>query len=340
MENGLTCVITTIQEPTPSVLTLMKSLAKSGGKLIAVGDQKGPAKFDLPSTDFYPLSRQLELPFSMVPLLPTKHYARKNLGYLIAMQSGAPVLYETDDDNAPTDAWKAYTQTTQAQKAAARPWMNVYRLFADDLIWPRGLPLDQIRNPDTITHDTSMPIEPVDAPIQQGLADLAPDVDAIWRLTLDRDFNFKPGPSIYLPPGTWCPFNSQNTWWWPPAYPLMYLPSYCTFRMTDIWRSFIAQRCLWEMGHGVVFHQADVIQLRNVHNLVRDFMDEVPGYEGNQRIVDVLTKLSLSSASDRVAANMLRCYEALCEAGFFPVKELDLVRAWIADVEAVTPHAA
>ena len=42
-----------------------------------------------------------------------------------------------------------------------------------------------------------------------------------------------------------------------PVARLMYLPSTCTFRMTDIWRSLIAQRCLWELGQGVVFHAAD-----------------------------------------------------------------------------------
>jgi len=32
---------------------------------------------------------------------------------------------------------------------------------------------------------------------------------------------------------------------------LMYLPIKASFRMTDIYRSFVAQRCLWELGEGV-----------------------------------------------------------------------------------------
>jgi hypothetical protein len=108
------------------------------------------------------------------------------------------------------------------------------------------------------------------------LADHSPDVDAVWRLVLDRPFCFDKGESLYLAPGTWCPFNSQSTWWWPEAYPLLYLPSFCTFRMTDIWRSFVAQRCLWAVGQGVAFHASEVAQARNQHNLMRDFEDEVP----------------------------------------------------------------
>lgn len=329
-------VVTTIQEPTPSIRGLVKSLKQTGGRLIAVGDQKGPARFD-PAPDapdlsnFYPLARQQELPFSLAALLPTRHYARKNLGYLVAMSQGATRIYETDDDNMPADGWAPFPLRVPAQAVAPRPWMNVYRLFSDELIWPRGFPLDRVTDGRTYEHDAKSPPVEVEAPIQQGLADLAPDVDAVWRLILDHDFRFRPGPSVVLGPGTWCPFNSQNTWWWPAAYPLLYLPSYCSFRMTDIWRSFVAQRCLWELGLGVVFHAADVIQQRNVHNLMRDFADEVPGYLRNDQLVRTLSDLKLSSGPDAAGENVARCYEALVGAELFPREEMPLVRAWLND---------
>src|SRR5947209_13412908 len=151
-------VVTTIQEPTPSVDGLVRSLKEAGGRLIAVGDQKGPARFD-PAPDapglseFYPLARQKELPYSLAAFLPTKHYARKNLGYLVAMSQGAARVYETDDDNMPADGWKPFPLRVAAQSAAPRPWMNVYRLFADELIWPRGFPLDRITDASTYRHD-------------------------------------------------------------------------------------------------------------------------------------------------------------------------------------------
>ena len=94
-------------------------------------------------------------------------------------------------------------------------------------------------------------------------------------------------------PDVWCPFNSQTTWWFPAACPLMYLPSFCTFRMTGIWRSFVAQRCLWAMGSALTFHQAEVIQQRNVHNLLKDFEDEVPGYLRNESICEIRENVKL-----------------------------------------------
>ena len=112
----------------------------------------------------------------------------------------------------------------------------------------------------------------------------------------------------------------------------MYVPSNCSFRMCDIWKSFIAQRCLWEIGHGVVFHAPEVIQERNVHNLMKDFTDEIPGYTGNQRLTETLESTTLLPGNGNVCDNLMRCYEALVAEGFFPSEELQLVKLWLTDI--------
>ena len=333
---NLTCVMTTIQEPTGCVRTLGSALEQHDGELIVIGDRKGPARFDLPRSRFYSLDQQSKLGFALAPLAPEKHYARKNLGYLLAFQSGAQRIYETDDDNEPKRDWPIRDRQVQASAAPQTRWLNVYRLFTRELIWPRGLPLDRITDAQANPTKPAGAARTVVAPIQQGLADGSPDVDAVWRLVLDRDFQFDAGPSVVLAPGTWCPFNSQNTWWWREAFALMYLPAFCTFRMTDIWRSFVAQRCLWAMGRSLVFHAADVVQLRNEHNLMRDFKDEVPGYEHNDAIARALESLTLPPGAQNVADNLVRCYEALIQGGFIPSDEMPLVRAWVADWAATT----
>ena len=93
-------------------------------------------------------------------------------------------------------------------------------------------------------------VEQVDCPIQQGLADENPDVDAIYRLVLPLPVQFETGRRIALKRGVWSPFNSQNTAWWPDAFPLLYLPAYCSFRMTDIWRKLC--RAADRMGERLV----------------------------------------------------------------------------------------
>ena len=290
-------VITTIQPPTQSVKRFAAELRKVGAPLLLIGDTRGPASYLLEGAELLDIEAQRKLDFRLAPLLPTGHYARKNLGYLVAMQRGAQVIYETDDDNAPMDSWSLRSRTV-----AVRPWngggkwVNVYRAFTDEFIWPRGFPLDKINEDVKIELGAA---KVIDAPVQQGIVNHSPDVDAVWRLVADRPLSFSSGPSVLLPRDSWCPFNSQSTWWWPPAFPLMYLPSFCSFRMTDIWRSFIAQRCLWEIADGIVFHEPEVLQERNDHDLLKDFADEVPGYLNNAAIARTLADLNLESGKRR-----------------------------------------
>lgn len=329
MSSMLISVITTIQRPTSAVVQLMEKLNYFKCKLVVIGDKKGPDNYALPGSDFFSFEDQMKLKYKLAHLLPTNHYARKNIGYLIAIHGGAKSIYETDDDNTPSIEWKIRDLNIRSQKTEVCNWMNVYRFFSDELIWPRGFPLDMVAR-----------IEPYitegdyegDAPIQQGLANISPDVDAVWRLIMDHEVQFTQRESIWLPPNTLCPFNSQSTWWWPVVFPLLYLPSYCSFRMTDIWRSFVAQRCLWELGYGVVFHAPEVFQKRNYHNLMKDFEDEMEGYVNNKKIGTVLSKLSLKSGKDNIRENMCRCYESLISEGFFPKYELTLVKAWLEDL--------
>lgn len=332
----LHAVITTIQEPTDSVRMLVEKVSALNGRLVVAGDSKGPAAYDGPDNadwpvDFLSLEDQLSAGFSLAAKLPTKHYSRKNIGYLHAIRAGATCIYETDDDNAPNERWAPRSEWMKKGRivaGAGNRWVNVYKYFTSEHIWPRGLPLDEIRAeaPPFETNNS-----PRRSPIQQGLVDGSPDVDAIWRLTLDREFSFDSESSIFLAPGNWCPFNTQTTWWWPLAFPLLYVPSHCSFRMCDIWKSFIAQRCLWAMNLGIVFHPSEVFQLRNPHDLTIDFRDEIPGYSNNRLIAEILEAENLSADPADVSSNLRLCYQRLVDHAIFPRNELPLVDSWLDD---------
>ena len=182
-------IITTIQKPTASVLGLVDKLNEVGGKLIVAGDKKGPVDFNPPTgesdhpksniqnssspsawpVEFFSFEDQLAMPFELVRLLPVGHYARKNLAYLAAIQQGATCIYETDDDNAPNEGWavrKEELEECRVVSSAENRWVNVYRYFSTENVWPRGLPLDEIRKPVVELVPMSAPKR---APIQQGL---------------------------------------------------------------------------------------------------------------------------------------------------------------------------
>ena len=178
----------------------------------------------------------------------------------------------------------------------------------------------------------------VESSIQQGLADDSPDVDAIWRLTNNRIVKFWIPKRIWLK-NTWCPINSQSTWWFPDAFPLMYLPVNCSFRCTDIYRGLIAQRCLWTINQGVTFHSpSEVFQDRNEHDLMKDFTDEVHMYLNVEKIVEILSDEYLSSERVGVHHTMFNCYNALVREGIFPEEELKSLEKWLDDYTNITAN--
>ena len=309
--------MTTINHPTDSLKILYRETKRLDGQLFIIGDKKTPNDFNLGESIFYSLESQLKSEFGLAKVLPIGHYSRKNIGYLECIKQGYGCIYETDDDNAPKENWNipSNNRKTSVYSNLNSKWLNVYKLFTEENIWPRGLPLNEIN----FELQELKLIEERNKlyPIQQGLADIAPDVDAVWRLVFNKNVQFKKNDIISLEKNIWCPFNSQNTWWFKPAFLLLYLPSYCSFRMTDIWRSFIAQRCLWEIDSELLFFGADVNQERNVHDLMRDFKDEIPGYLLNQNIIDILTKLELSKGHANIETNLLKCYSVLVENNIF-----------------------
>lgn len=333
---GAPClVITSIAEPTPGLQALAEASLQHGFDFILIGDESSPKQFHLDGCDFFGLDRQQKLGFDFAQVCPVRHYARKNIGYLVAMERGASMIVETDDDTVASDRfWRARERSHPVRTLAEHGWINVYRYFTDANIWPRGLPLDQARAP--VPPYRSLPIDKTICPIHHDLVDEDPDVDAVYRLLLELPHRFDRGPSIALTTGTWSPFNSQNTAWYPEAYPLMYLPVTCTFRMTDIWRSFVAQRLAWTNGWGVLVNDATVSQSRNAHDLMHDFEDEVPGYLANRAICAALDSLELAPGQEHLASNMRLAYERLVTGGWLDEQELPLLDAWLTDVENVS----
>jgi len=331
MEDKIALVVTSIAEPNAVLRTLAHGCRAHGYEFIVIGDAASPADFQLEGCRFYGLAEQYKTGLKLARLCPTKHYARKNLGYLLALREGATMIRETDDDNLPYETfWEKRERRQSANTLAKHGWANVYRYFSESNIWPRGFPLEHVK--DEVPALASLPVDVNDCPIQQGLANENPDVDAIYRLVSSLPQSFRQGAGVALAEGSWSPFNSQNTCWWREAFPLMYLPAFCSFRMTDIWRSFVAQRIAWTNNWSVLFHEPNVRQERNEHDLLRDFRDEIPGYLHNKSICEALEKLPLRSGVGKLGENLQVCYEKLVSMGLVDRKELELVEAWLSDI--------
>jgi hypothetical protein len=323
-------VITTINRPTKAILAITKIVASDGWRCVVVGDKKTPADWAAPGIDYLSYESQLKMFGRLAELLPANHYCRKNLGYLYAMRQGAQVILETDDDNIPDDTFgKDIRVQVEGELVGEAKWSNIYKHFTSRLIWPRGNPLDTIHGAGQLVgaHAAS-------APLQQFLADGDPDVDAVYRLLFKEPLHFDKRAPLFLKEGTWCSFNSQNTLFFRDVFPLLYLPCHVSFRMTDIWRSFVAQLGLWCAGHQLVFRSATVVQERNEHNLMRDFSDEVDGYLNNALIVDRLTEVLNTHRGQPLHDVVRAAWVTLRDIGILKSVELDIYDAWAAECRA------
>jgi hypothetical protein len=331
MQDKISIIVTSIAAPNKALQRLAEGCGKKGYDFIVIGDQASPQDFHLDGCDFYGLDRQLHTGLKLARGCPMRHYARKNIGYLLAMQNGCSLIIETDDDNIATEEfWDKRQKLQKVRIVENQGWVNAYNYFSDENIWPRGYPLEYLKEKPPAFE--RLEEKQVECPIQQGLADENPDIDAIYRLILPLPQRFRKDRRLALGDGSWCPFNSQNTTWWPQAFELLYLPAYCSFRMTDIWRSFIAQKIAWVNGWAILFHEPTMVQERNEHNLLKDFSDEIAGYLNNDRIRQELESLDLKPGVDKIADNLRVCYEKLVGMGLIGPDELKLLDAWLEDI--------
>jgi hypothetical protein len=328
-------VVTTIQHPTLQLRRLIESF--DFHSVVIVGDLKTPTDWSWPGARYLSVEDQLSMAPELAKLTPWNTYARKNLGYLACLASGATVIFESDDDNGPIPEHGplAIEGSFQGPVFESKSgWINPYRMTNRTDIWPRGLPLDEIQNDAPYT---SVDSHVDNVAVQQWLAAGEPDVDAIYRLTRDQTTVDLEGGRFAVGHGSYTPFNSQSTAWHS-HFELMYLPATVSFRMTDIWRSFVALRVMHSMDASLVYMGPGVHQDRNPHDFLNDFESEIPGYRWNGRIRGLLDEVAFTP-EDSISARLRRCYEALVSAEIVDADELTILDAWCSEMAGVLSAA-
>ena len=274
-------VITTINHPSEAIC---KFREWSDWHVVVVGDRKTPSGWACEGVTFLGIDEQYKQFGVLAKIIPENTYTRKMLGYVYAIQNGATSIFESDDDNIPyPDAQK------QVESFLAQPprlegeryrsesgWLNIYALFGASKCWPRGYPIEKINQ---LRENQQKGNDNKSCGLVQFLADEDPDVDAIYRMIDGGSAYFARDRQFILDAGTYCPVNSQATLWTSEFFPLLFLPLGVFDRVTDILRGYILTAALWKMGYSVAYASPVVYQKRNIHNLHKDFMQEVPLYE-------------------------------------------------------------
>jgi glycosyltransferase involved in cell wall biosynthesis len=316
-------VITSIFRPTEAIEAFSKL---KDYHLVVVGDKKTPADWHYENCTYLNTDKQVELSSALANAIPFNHYGRKMIGYVYAMQQGADVIIDTDDDNIPYDNWEfpSFEGNYMTSKDNLG-WVNIYHHFSEQPIWPRGLPLRNINDSrDKLQWQKEKTKQRVG--IWQGLADDDPDVDAIYRLTSNKPCTFQKKEPVVLEKGTASPFNSQNTAIQKELFPLLFLPSFVTFRFTDILRGIIAQPVLWQHNYRLGFTEATVIQKRNEHDYFKDFESEVPMYLHTEKSLETASK---AVGAGSVTDNLYQAYEALLKINVVEQREMNVLNEWL-----------
>ncbi len=328
---SVSLIITTINSPNSNIKAFSEGCKKKGWDFIIIGDKKTPRNFNISYGDYFNLNDQKKLKYNFSRICPKNNYARKNIGYLISFSKNSSWIIETDDDNCPKTNFFSNKPTLYHKTVGIKnkSWINIYDIFKtrNDLIWPRGLPLDEI-NKHKIVIDKKKKNRKFY--LQQGLAEGNPDVDAIYRLTNKKiNIKFKNfGVSLSK---SISPFNSQNTIWHKNIFKLMYLPVTCTMRCTDIWRSLIALRLLQINNLEVMFYGTNIFQERNIHNLIGDFNQEIPMYMNSKKIFQTIEKINLKKGIKYFNYNLIKIYKVLIKIKIFEENEIIYLKAWLKD---------
>ena len=158
--------------------------------------------------------------------------------------------------------------------------INPYSFYGISTIWPRGFRLKDIgKKHDTKFYRVLTRRSNLNPLIFQGLLNINPDVDSIFRFTrvnnnysMKQFFDFRL-PLMYLP-GNYVPINSKNTKYLYDIFPSLAIPTTLPMRVSDIWRGYIMQRYAWIYNGSAFYFSPCADNKRNYNNITSDLNEE------------------------------------------------------------------
>ena len=353
-------VVTTIFEPSEAV---RRQVRLERWCLVVVADKMSVREYNtgwLPGQGndavvYLTPEKQEAMKIPFVDALPWNHFGRKNVGFLYAILHGAEIIWDFDDDNllkfwlrgaAPPGApsldssipgeHNCVNGSMEALLPKEHNWptYNPYpKLGAPSLpSWPRGLPLDDIKKAKSFnTALTSVSVDCSDIAVLQSLAEYQPDVDAIFRFTQPIPFWFNRSREhrpLIIPTGVFTPYNAQATLHFSSGFFGLFLPVTVNSRVSDIWRSYFAQRLFWDIGAKIGFASRPlVVQDRNGHNYIKDFEGENDLYMKSKQLIIFLGQWRGRGAT--IVERIEELWIALYKREYIEKNDVTLVQLWL-----------
>ena len=350
-------VVTTNYEPSEAVRRWMRV---EGWCLVMVGDRKSSNKYQTQWTGgdgkiavvYLSLDDQKALNNAFVNAVPWNSFGRKNIGYLYAMMHGARVIWDFDDDNmlkfwipgaAPKGApsIEAAVPSQGAQTIhVLEPYKhncstyNPYPMIGAPVLpsWPRGLPLSHIKRPECYdTQTVSRKVSHKSVAVLQSLADIQPDTDVVYRITMPHPFSFKRSSEtkpLMVPKGVFAPYNAQATLHFEASFWALLLPVTVHGRVSDIWRSYFAQRLFWDLDLRVGFLARPlVVHAQNYHSNLGDLEGERDLYQKSEHLVQFLGRWQ--GKGKTLIERIEELWVALYEHQYIEFEDVVLLQRWL-----------
>lgn len=309
--------------------------------MVVVADNKTPSeqyeKLDKKRVLFLSVKIQKALqenvPF--IRMTPWNSFSRKNIGYAVAIAANASTIWDMDDDNI------IYSEDNFVKKVQldfsdfsfyhdikSNLTVNPLPFFLSNIsefVWPRGFPLENIK---TVIPEFKTAVVPENPLMWQSIADNDPDVDAIFRLTKNFNLFFKQNQAVILNNSQFSPLNAQSCIFYKPSFFTLYLPFSVHGRVSDIWRGYVAEGLLRKVKGEIIISSPLVIQHRNSHNYLADFMSEKRLYDQSGALVNFLNENFSVKSESSVYSDMTKLYVSLYERGFIELSDVKTVIEW------------
>ena len=287
------------------------------------------------------LKEQMRLGYHISKFLSLNSYARKNIGYLYAIQHGAKEIFEIDEDIVISDLNSFNFNLSNhniyyAIRNDSR-MINPYIHFGERNIWPRGFRFSDIGHQNDnmfyFLNGSNLLLKPL---IYQGLINGAPDIDSIFQKTmLSFEFNFPvTEPLIYFP-GNFVPINSKNTKFIYDIFPFLALFSTISENLSDILRGYILQYFAWKLKGCVAFHSSKNYRLRKNISQNSIFIEEKNLFYNLDKFLFILNTNINSNSKMNDVDNLYSIIESLIKFGFLGEKDLKIYKTYIDDLSNI-----
>jgi hypothetical protein len=201
--------------------------------------------------------------------------------------------------------------------------------------WPRGFPIDQLQKNFVewdLQKTTVGDIKYSFIGVIQSLCNGDPDNDAVFRLTqrdathftFDRSARSLP---LLIPSSAYSPYNAQATTHLYNAFWGLYLPITVPGRVTDIWRSYITQRIMKDIGLHVLYTPPIVNHERSAHDYLSDFVAERDLYDKTTKLLEFLD--GWASNAESLSERIFDLWICLYERDYIGLHDVKAVKEWL-----------